>query len=928
MTKRFNSAGYVIEETDGLGQPSKIERTIDTNLATKATGPCGCLEDERTFDTRGNVISITDRLNKTESWQYRTFANASDYDPLLNQMTQYTDKLGRVTGYGYDAVSPNSLTPRGNMTTMTNALNQVTTYAYDGFGRVTSVTDALNHATTMGYDANGYVNAQTDALNHSTTFLYDLVGNQTRVTDALGRQTQMTYDNLNRMLTTTDPANATTTYAYDENGNTVSITDALSRQWTFTHDKKNRQETMKDPPPLNRVTWMQYDAGDQLLSVTSPSGRTMRYTYDERGQRKTVTDGLGGIVMFGYDNRGALTALSDQRGNTTTFAHDELFRLTGQRDPLGRLVSLEYDAVNNVSARIDRMGRRTMINYDSLNRPQSVVYVDATVNYIYDAAGRWTQVSDASGTITWQYDNANRLSAEITNLGTVSYGYNNANQRTSMTAADRAPVAYGYDVVGRLQTIAQGTETFTYGYDTLSRRTSLARPNGVTTNYQYDEVNRLKRLTHTNSAGTTLEDLQYEFNLDDEINKITSLAAAPLTPQSKTVSPADAANRVGQFGSANFSFDAEGRTTSKSEASGANSYLWDARGRLTQTTLQNGQAVNYGYDALGRRTSLTSGGSTTTFQHDGADVVIDRVTGGSAIDYLTGPDIDNVLRQTGGTYGTIYYLQDQLGSTTALTSTGGTLVEQQQYEAFGANAGSVRTRYGYTGRERDELTGLMYYRARWFDPSQGRFLSEDPISHQGGANFYAYVDNDPIRFIDPLGQQRIRHIVPRRPWWESPPPPPLPSSDGKEQCCEKPKGGTPDKDLMPKGGVPVMGNTNVGTSPGYPGVTGVVVAVGAILLSGLAWVASRDVPRDRVLPSPWIVPPSPSPCPQPYDADPDNPDRDRKCTEEMSRCKIWATQAPTRAHREMRMVQCVKAFTACLFGKYPFWPHHNTPSRN
>ncbi|MGH7887625.1 MAG: RHS repeat-associated core domain-containing protein, partial [Candidatus Binatia bacterium] len=571
------------------------------------------------------------------------------------------------------------------------------------------------------------------------------------VTDALGRQTQMTYDNLNRVLTTTDPANATTTYVYDENGNTISVTDALNRQWTFTYDKKDRQDTMKDPPPLNRVTRMQYDAADQLIGVISPSGRTMRYTYDERGQRKTIADGLGGIATFGYDNRGTLAALSDQRGNTTTFAYDELFRLTGQRDPLGRLMTLEYDVVNNVTAGTDRMGRRTTINRDALNRPQSVAYVDATVNYSYDAAGRWTQISDASGMITWQYDNANRTTAEITSLGTVSYGYNNANQRTSMTAADRQPVAYGYDAAGRLQTIAQGAETFTYGYDTLSQRTSFARPNGVTTSYQYDEVNRLKRLTHTNASSATLEDLQYEFNLDDEINKITSLASAPLTPQSKTVTVADVANRIGQFGVANIGFNAEGQTTSKTDTSGTVAYQWDARGRLTQATLPNSQVVSYGYDALGRRANRAANNVTTTFQYDGADVVIDRESGGSAYDYLNGLDIDEKLRQSGGAFGTLYFLQDHLSSTAALANTSGVLVEQQQYEAFGANAGSVRTRYQYTGRERDEMTGLMYNRARWFDPSQGRFLSEDPIGLSDGLNFYTYVENAPLGYTDPLG---------------------------------------------------------------------------------------------------------------------------------------------------------------------------------
>jgi RHS repeat-associated protein len=61
------------------------------------------------------------------------------------------------------------------------------------------------------------------------------------------------------------------------------------------------------------------------------------------------------------------------------------------------------------------------------------------------------------------------------------------------------------------------------------------------------------------------------------------------------------------------------------------------------------------------------------------------------------------------------------------------------------------TRYGYTGREQDEYTGLYYYRARFYDPQIGRFISEDPIGFRGGINWYAYVGNNPLGFTDPLG---------------------------------------------------------------------------------------------------------------------------------------------------------------------------------
>jgi RHS repeat-associated protein len=79
------------------------------------------------------------------------------------------------------------------------------------------------------------------------------------------------------------------------------------------------------------------------------------------------------------------------------------------------------------------------------------------------------------------------------------------------------------------------------------------------------------------------------------------------------------------------------------------------------------------------------------------------------------------------------------------------VVERITYSAYGESTGSSLTRYGYTGREADSLTGLIYYRARWYDPQAGRFITEDPVGFAGGMNWYAYVDNNPIRFKDPLG---------------------------------------------------------------------------------------------------------------------------------------------------------------------------------
>jgi RHS repeat-associated protein len=113
--------------------------------------------------------------------------------------------------------------------------------------------------------------------------------------------------------------------------------------------------------------------------------------------------------------------------------------------------------------------------------------------------------------------------------------------------------------------------------------------------------------------------------------------------------------------------------------------------------------------------------------------------------------MDNHLRQTNTTTGVSYFLTDHLGTTSALTDGSGTVVETQNYDSFGNNAGSARTRYTYTGRERDPDSGLLYYRARFYDPQLGRFISEDPIGLVGGINYYAYVSNNPAMLSDPLG---------------------------------------------------------------------------------------------------------------------------------------------------------------------------------
>jgi len=732
-TFRFNGSGYVVETVDNLGQRAQINRDLTTNTALSTTGPCGCTETTKQYDARGNVISATDRVGDQTK---------IEYEPVFNRASKIIDRLGRTVSFTYD--------PNGNLSTMTDPLNQTTTNVYDSFGQLTNVTDSLGHTQQTEYDAFGNISAVIDPLGNRTTLEHDGVGRLTAEIDALGRRSATQYDALDRIISTTDPAGAISLYFYDANDNLVKVTDVLGRSWTAVYDSKNRLISSTDA--LGRRYRKSYDTADQVTTTISPSGRTVRNTYDERGDLATMTDALGNIVKYQSDSRGNLIRMTDPRGFVTTYLYDQLFRSIGMRDPLGRSSNISYDAADNVSETVDRLGRRVNYTYDAGDRITHITYADAVVGYTYDAASRVTRIDDTqSGSAQWTFDNADRMLSETTANGVVSYAYNQANQMTSMTAADRSPVTYAYDAAGRLQTISQGTESFTYSYDALSRPATLQRPNGVRTSYTFDGVDRLTRLTHANGLNQLIEDYVYTYTADDQIESMSSLASSTQLPQAKNVGTADAANRTPQHGDSTYSFDERGMTTSKTNAQGTTAYQWDARGRLTQVALPSGQVVNYGYDATGRLSSRTANSATTSFLYNGSEVVLDRVSDGTQVDYLNGIGTDNKLRQASSATGTLYFLQDQLGSTTALTGPSGNVVELKQYEPFGDSQNSSFTRYTYSGRDRDSSTDLMYYRARWYDPQQGRFLSEDPIGYSGGLNLYAYVNNDPVNFRDPQG---------------------------------------------------------------------------------------------------------------------------------------------------------------------------------
>ncbi|MFN8534579.1 MAG: RHS repeat-associated core domain-containing protein [Dehalococcoidia bacterium] len=344
--------------------------------------------------------------------------------------------------------------------------------------------------------------------------------------------------------------------------------------------------------------------------------------------------------------------------------------------------------------------------------------------YRYDAAGRKMEATAAGyafHTFGFGYDAANRITSRTTLSGSApsyAYAYDAAGQLTGLTI--RAPggavlieESYGYDANGNLTSRTTNGVPTAYAYDSLNR---LASAGG--TAYAYDAVGN-----RTGAGGTTLA---YD-------------AGGRLTSSSAGVT---------------YGYDAAGNLTTRTDGGGTTTLSWDTQDRLTRVDLPGGQFAAYGYDDGGRRISRRTPDGVTQYYVYQGDLLMQEVdASGTVIASYSYDGLDRPasMWRNGQTY---YYLADRLGSVLGLVDSAGTVVRTYAYDAWGVQTSTTGTLVNplrWAGRELDEESGLYYLRARYYDPSAGRFISRDPIGLAGGPNLYAYALNNPIVLTDPFG---------------------------------------------------------------------------------------------------------------------------------------------------------------------------------
>ncbi|HEY6250923.1 MAG TPA: RHS repeat-associated core domain-containing protein [Candidatus Angelobacter sp.] len=319
-----------------------------------------------------------------------------------------------------------------------------------------------------------------------------------------------------------------------------------------------------------------------------------------------------------------------------------------------------------------------------------------------------------------------------------SYAYDTAGRQTSMRVTGQPVVTYGYDHADWLTQITQSSSNTSFGYDIAGRRTSLTLPNGVAVSYTFDNNSRLTGITY--QFGTnTLGNLTYSYDALGRRTQVRGGFARTGLPGVVSSATYDAGNELTNWNGVAISYDANGNML----GDGTNAFTWNAR---DQVATLNG--VGLQYDAFGRRIKNRAG---TSFLYDGANAA-QELSGSTVTANLLSGGIDEVFSRADSS-GAFTPLKDALGSTIALTDLNGNLQTSYTYDPFGntsVTGTSNANEFQYTGRENDG-NGLYFYRARYYSPLLGRFISEDPAGFGGGLNLYSYVFDSPTNLADPSG---------------------------------------------------------------------------------------------------------------------------------------------------------------------------------
>jgi RHS repeat-associated protein len=682
------------------------------------------LQQSSTWDDFGNELSRTDALGRT--WQFRYDYNGN----LESSQTPEQAQAGTRTTYSYDASLRGLLRSRtvpGSTTT-----GQTVTWTRNPLGQVTR--------------------AETRDGGGAAVVAYDY-----------------TFDVAHRLASVSDSRTGRTiVYGWTPGGRLSSIalgSEPGSPLWRFQYDGTGRLTGIA--APNGQTVAMSLDAVGRLTEKVWPDGARSTYAWHPEGSLASVTHAAGSRVLFaqhfGFDDWG--------NRNSSTETHD----LTA----ISR--SYTYDARDRLKTETTN-GVTRSFGFDVFGNRTSRTEGSSTTNYLFDAAHQLKEIQGgASGRLV--YDRNGNLKKYCSGGASGS--------ESDCTGTDVLTLAW--DGLNQLIEASRAGSTETYAYDDNGRRIRKSA-GGSSTHYQYDGPDILAEFSNPAGAPTAL--YVHGAGMDEPLMRLTGDVGAPQA-QVAYYAQDGVGSVVATFGEPEASVNLA-REAGVSIAQGAGGAYTVGGVTSNPATLNNGETRASGGHwtvTSGRTLDIQLAGSRSVSEvvlignpgtvDDAAPSETSTWASNSQFDTSTytvqtwsGSAWQTVASRSGNTKHIVRLAfapvttdrirvipvddasngqtaNDNLVSLTEIevrSPAGAGQIRTQRFDAWGRleqAAGSVPT-YGYTGREPD-ATGLIHYRARYYHPELGRFVSKDPLGLSAGINPYAYADGNPVLFNDPDG---------------------------------------------------------------------------------------------------------------------------------------------------------------------------------
>ncbi len=740
----YDDAGRIVRETDALGRVTTTSYDANSLRVSQLTLPDGSRWRAQ-YDYLGRLTASIDPLGRRDRYEY---ADSLSPLPLV-----HVDARGGRQHSEWDA--------RGQLLSYTDCSGKVTRYRYDADGYLASVTDALGQTTRYQRLRTGEVTGVILADGSTESFRYDAAGLPVEQRNSALQSQRWTRNARGQIVDAIDPAQRHVGYRYDARGRLMELATDSDTRYRFG-----------------------YDQGDRLVRETRPDGVERHLRYDEAGvllaiETQGAPQGRNGAVparrtiRYEHDTMGRLLK-QESATATTVYSWDDGDRLSGaRREPTSVGVELGIAA--------------------------------SAVRFEYDKAGRMVAEYGADGVVGYDYD-------ELDNLGTLhlphgqridmlTYGSGHVHQ---IRSAGRVISDFERDDLHREVQHTQGSLTQRVGYDALGRRIWQAA--GVGTAPAGPGQGRLWRSYRYHPRGDVAGqadgvrgEIDYQHDaagqlllrtrrLDQRREEFAWDAAGNLLDHVARKSRGQVAgNRLMVWQDLRFDYDAWGSVSTKRKgAHRVQRFSFDAEDRLVSVSTEDTwgcSTMRFDYDPLGRRigtreTCSPNGGAAQTvtkrFVWQGLRMV-QEVRAGGVSSYVYSPDaeytplarIDAVIARAGSAVATdtarrptrVYHFHtDLVGTPLEVTDEAGELAWAGNYDAWGkvetgedaVPVGRIDQPLRFPGQYADDGTGLHYNTFRFYDPDVGRFISQDPIGLDGGANLYAYVPN-PTMWMDPLG---------------------------------------------------------------------------------------------------------------------------------------------------------------------------------